>query len=74
MSLPPSLLPFSLSSPGSVSLAGLTAHLSEVRAAAELELQYQRAVGHFIYIFAFWREKKKKTDIHYYLPEQLPRA
>lgn len=38
---------------GSVTLARLAAHLSEVRAAAELELQYQRAVGHFVYIFAF---------------------
>lgn len=38
---------------GSVALARLAAHLSEVRAAAELELQYQRAVGHFVYVFAF---------------------
>lgn len=42
---------------GSVALAGLAAHLSEVRTAAELELQDQRAVGHFVNIFALWRKK-----------------
>lgn len=49
----------------SVALAGLAAHLSEVRPAAELELQYQRTVRHFVYIFAFWRgsEKKKKKSL-----------
>lgn len=72
VSLPPSF--FSLasslsvaasrsSSPGSVALAGLAAHLSEVRTAAELELQYQRAVGHFVYIFAFWWGKEERRRI-----------
>lgn len=75
MSLPPALLPFSLSlfcslcialvPPGSVPLAGLAAHLSEIGTAAELELQYQRAVGHFIYIFAFWREKEENIYISF---------
>ena len=51
------------SSPGSVALAGLAAHLSEVRTAAELELQHQRAVGHFVYIFAFWREREERRRI-----------
>lgn len=44
-----------------MTLARLAAHLSEVRTAAELELQYQRAVGHFVYVFAFWREKGEIT-------------
>lgn len=47
----------------SVALAGLAAHLPEVRAAAELELQHQRAVGHFVHVFAFWRQTKKKDTI-----------
>lgn len=47
------MLHISSRGPGSVALARLAAHLPEVRAAAELELQYQRAVGHFVYIFAF---------------------
>lgn len=51
--------------PGSVPLAGLAAHLSEVGTAAELELQYQRAVGHFIYIFAFWREQEENMYISF---------
>lgn len=45
--------PHLLGGGGSVALARLAAHLSEVRAAAELELQYQRAVGHFVHVFAF---------------------
>lgn len=44
------------SSSGSVTLARLAAHLSEVRTAAELELEHQRTVGHFVYVFAFCRE------------------
>ena len=48
VSLPPSLHPG-----GSVSLARLATHLSEIRTAAELELQHQRAVGHLVYVFAF---------------------
>lgn len=37
----------------SVALARLAAHLSEVGAAAELELEHQRAVGHLVHVFAF---------------------
>lgn len=46
----------------SVALAGLAAHLSEVGPAAELELQYQRTVRHFVYIFAFWREEEEEEE------------
>lgn len=41
-----------LSAGSSVSLAGFAAHLSEVGAAAELELQHQWTVRHLVYIFA----------------------
>lgn len=37
----------------SVALAGLAAHLSEIRSTAELELQNQRTVGHFVDVLAF---------------------
>lgn len=47
----------------SVALAGLAAHLPEVRATAELELQHQRTVGHFVHVFAFWRQEKKRDRI-----------
>lgn len=42
---------------GSVSLAGLTAHLSEVGAAAELKPEHQGAVRHCVHIFALWKGK-----------------
>lgn len=48
---------------GSVPLASLAAHLSEVRSTAELELQYQRAISHFVYIFAFCGETEKTSGI-----------
>lgn len=35
----------------SVALAGSAAHLSEIRSTAELELENQRTVGHFVHIF-----------------------
>lgn len=44
----------------SVALAGLAAHLSEVRTTAELELQHQRAVRHFVHVFAFWWTEKER--------------
>lgn len=50
--------------PVSVALAGLAAHLSEVRPTAELELQHQRTVRHFVYIFAFCREKEERRMSH----------
>lgn len=67
--IPPSFLPLWPSScltlvfKGSVPLASLAAHLSEVRSTAELELQYQRAISHFVYIFAFCGETEKTSDI-----------
>lgn len=45
---------FSLAVCGSVSLAGLTTHLSEVCSTAELELQHQWAISHFVHIFALF--------------------
>lgn len=36
---------------GLVALAGFTAHLSEVRPAAELKPEHQGAVGHCVHIF-----------------------
>lgn len=49
-------------SPGlsSVSLAGLAAHLPEIRAAAELEPEHQGAVSHSVHIFTLCRRGKKK--------------
>lgn len=50
---------------GSVSLARFATHLSEVRSATEFKLQHQRAVSHFVHIFALWlRKKAKKQLIH----------
>lgn len=37
-----------------MSLAGLTTHLSEVCSTAELELQHQWAISHFVHIFALF--------------------
>lgn len=44
---------------GSVSLAGLAAHLSEIRPAAELEPEHQGAVGHSVHIFTLCRRKQQ---------------
>lgn len=43
-----------------VPLACFTAHLSEVRPAAELELQDKRAVGHLVHILALWMGDRRK--------------
>lgn len=51
-----------LSSMMSVPLTRLAAHLPEIRTAAELEFEHQRAVGHFVYVFAFWREKENSCE------------
>lgn len=45
-----------------VPLACFTAHLSEVRPAAELELQDKRAVGHLVHILALWMGDRRKRS------------
>lgn len=43
---------------GSVSLAGLAAHLPEIWPAAELKPEHQGAVGHSVHIFTLCRRDK----------------
>lgn len=47
---------------GSVSLAGLAAHLPEIWPAAELEPEHQGAVSHSVHIFTLCRGGKKKEE------------
>lgn len=44
----------------SVSLAGLAAHLPEIRPAAELEPEHQGAVGDSVHIFTLYGRNKER--------------
>lgn len=48
----------------SVSLAGLTAHLSEIWPVAELEPEHQGAVCHSAHIFTLCRDKEGEPQLH----------
>ena len=50
---------------GSVSLAGLAAHLSEIWPAAELEPEHQGAVGHSVHIFTLCTDKQNNSQSHF---------